>query len=320
MGRKPVRLSVASKVFMRVQTVKTPTLKLAYEESGPKRGERLMLVHGWPDSPRTWDQVLPHLHEAGFRTVAPYLRGYGPSSFRDPLLRRRPRRTGQPVAFAQDLIDLADRLGMKRFHFIGHDWGARTGHALAALFGERLKSLVTISVPFEPGKGKFPKLPQARAFWYQWLLCTGPGEKKFREDPVAFGKAQWDAWSPEGWYTDADLKAAAASWQGNDFKEVVLHGYRSRWGHAELDPQYARLQARFEAASKLDTPTLLIHGAEDHCELLETTDGARHHFSGPYERTVLGGVGHFPQREAPGSVAGAILTHVRRHELHHGLG
>jgi pimeloyl-ACP methyl ester carboxylesterase len=74
--------------------IKTKVLRQAYEQSGPKKGEPLILVHGWPDSPRTWDKVLPALHQAGYQTIVPYLRGYGPSSFRDPLLGRKPRRTG----------------------------------------------------------------------------------------------------------------------------------------------------------------------------------------------------------------------------------
>ena len=297
---------------MSLHTLKTPSLHLAYEESGPKRGGPLLLVHGWPDSPRTWDGVIPVLHEHGYKTIAPYLRGYGKSTFRDPLFGRKRRRTGQPVAFAQDMIDLADGLKLKKFHFIGHDWGARTAHALAALFPQRLKSMVTISVPFEPGKGKPPKFPQAQAFWYQWLLCTNPGEKKFRKDPIAFGKAQWEAWSPNGWYSKEEFDAAAESWVGEDFEEVVLHSYRSRWEHAPLDPGYEHLQSRFESTVRLDTPTLLIHGAADRCELKETTDGAQRYFTGGYERVLFDGVGHFPQRESPRSTAGAILAHLRR--------
>ena len=222
---------------MRIQSIKTPLLRLAYEESGPTNGEALLLVHGWPDSPRTWDKILPALHGAGYRTIAPYLRGYGPSTFRDPLLGRKPLRTGQPVAFAQDMIALADRLRHKQFHFIGHDWGARTGYALSALFPQRLKSLVAISVPFEPGKAKAPKFSQARAFWYQWLLCTKPGEQKFRSDPLAFGHAQWNVWSPAGWYTQGEFKEAAKSWAGKEFQEVVLHSYRSRWGSRRVRPK-----------------------------------------------------------------------------------
>jgi pimeloyl-ACP methyl ester carboxylesterase len=297
---------------MATSTIKIRDVRQAYEQSGPKKGEPLILVHGWPDSPRTWDKVLPGLHEAGYRTIVPYLRGYGASSFRDSLLGRNPRRTGQPVAFAQDMINLTDRLGIHRFHFIGHDWGARTGYALAALFPKHLKSLTAISVPFEPGKATPPKFPQARAFWYQWLLCTKPGEKKFREDPVAFGKAQWDAWSPPGWYKPSDFEEAAKSWQSKDFKDVVLHGYRSRWGHAEQDPRYAELQSRLDSTKVLDTPTLLLHGHEDSCELAETTDGAERYFTAPYHRVFLEGVGHFPQREDPTLTTAILLEHLRQ--------
>lgn len=296
---------------MKIAKIKSRLLEQAYEISGPKRGEPIILVHGWPDSPRTWDKVLPMLHKAGYQTIAPYLRGYGPSQFRDPLFGRKPRRTGQPVAFAGDMINLADRLDLGRFHFVGHDWGARTGYALAALFPSRLKSLVAISVPFEPGKAQPPKLPQARAFWYQWLLCTNPGAQRFQGDPIAFGRAQWDGWSPQDWYSEAEFQQAAGSWIGKDFKQVVLHGYRSRWGHAELDPNYAALQQKLEATRMLDTPTLLIHGQEDHCELAETTDGAERYFRQPYHRVLLDGIGHFPQREDAQFTAALILEHLR---------
>ena len=298
---------------MAVMKIKTSVVRQAYEQSGPQKGGPLILLHGWPDSPRTWDKVLPALHQAGFQTIVPYIRGYGPSSFRDRMIGRNPRRTGQPVAFAQDMIELADQLDIRRFHFIGHDWGARTGYALAALFARRLKSLTAISVPFEPGKASPPKFPQDRAFWYQWLLCTKPGETKFREDPVAFGKAQWDTWSPSGWYEQSEFEEAAKSWRGKDFEDVVLHGYRSRWGHAEQDPAYARLQAELDGKKTLGTPTLLLHGREDHCELVATTDGAERYFTAPYHRVLLDGVGHFPQRESPELTASILLEHLRQH-------
>lgn len=94
---------------MSISTIKTPVLQQAFERSGPTKGEPLILVHGWPDSPRTFDRVIPGLHDAGYQTVAPYLRGYGPSTFRDRLFGKSPLRTGQTVAFAQEMIDLADR-------------------------------------------------------------------------------------------------------------------------------------------------------------------------------------------------------------------
>jgi len=166
-------------------------------------------------------------------------------------------------------------------------------------------------VPFEPGKPKPPAFPQARAFWYQWLLCSHPGELKFREDPVAFGKAQWDVWSPSGWYTQKQFEATASSWRGKDFEDVVLHSYKSRWGHASNDPQYAKQQAKFESTHQLSVPTLLLHGQEDRCELPETTDGAERYFLAGYRRIFLDGVGHFPQRENAETVTAHILNHLR---------
>lgn len=298
-------------MHMRVREVKTPKLKLVYEEDGPKAGKPLFLLHGWPDSPRTWDKVLPVLHSAGYKTYAPYLRGYGLTKFRSPLFGRKLRRTGQPVAFAQDVIDLADVLKVGTFDFVGHDWGARTAHALAALFPHRLEKLVTISVPFEPGTGKTPALPQAQAYWYQWFLCSHPGAEAFRADSVAYGKRQWDTWSPEGWYSDKEFAEAAKSWAGKDFTDTVLHSYRSQWGHAEKDPAYAVLEARFESAITLGVPTLLLHGMQDHCTLAETTDGAGKYFTNGYKRVLIDGVGHFPQRENPQLVADEILKHLQ---------
>ncbi len=296
---------------MRVGEVKTATLKLVYEEGGPADGKPLILLHGWPDSPRTWDKVLPVLHGAGYRTIAPYLRGYGLSQFRSPLLRRKPRRTGQPVAFAQDVIDLADRLKLETFDFVGHDWGARTGYVLAALFPKRLEKLVTISVPYQPGPAVPPPIAQAQAYWYQWYLCSKPGEETFRADPVAYGKRQWDTWSPAGWYTPDEFAETAKSWTGKDFTDVVLHSYRSRWGHAEQDPAYAVLQARLDSTTSLGVPTLALHGVDDRCVLAETTDGSGKYFTNGYKRILVDGAGHFPQRETPRLVADEVLRHLR---------
>ncbi len=298
---------------MPIRDVKTSALHLAYEESGPGDGLPVILLHGWPDSPRTWDGVLPVLHAAGYRTVAPYLRGYGPSAFRSSIFGRKRRRTGQPVALAQDVIDLADALKLKRFAFVGHDWGAWAGYALAALFPRRLTSLTAMSVPFSPGRVKLPSLPQARSFWYVYFLCTRLGEESFRKDPVAFGEAQWQAWSPDGWYSRSELAEAARSWAGKDFQDVVLHFYRSRLGEASLDPDYQVLQTRFESTPGLDVPTLLIHGMEDRCTLVESTDGADRYFHGYYRRALLDRVGHFLSREAPEETAAQILQHLMVH-------
>src|SRR6185369_11279807 len=66
-----------------ISFVDLPLLRVAYEVAGPAGGYPIILLHGWPDDVRTWDRVLPALHEAGYRTYAPWLRGYGATRFTD---------------------------------------------------------------------------------------------------------------------------------------------------------------------------------------------------------------------------------------------
>jgi pimeloyl-ACP methyl ester carboxylesterase len=115
---------------MTAHFVTTPVLRIAYERGGPADGASVILLHGWPDDVRTFDEVVPALQAAGFQTVVPWLRGFGPTSF----LSADTMRSGEMVAMAQDAIDLADALKLQTFAVIGHDWGARIAYILAAVF------------------------------------------------------------------------------------------------------------------------------------------------------------------------------------------
>jgi pimeloyl-ACP methyl ester carboxylesterase len=98
--------------------INTSLLSIAYEHSGPKDGRPVFLLHGWPDDVRTWDNIKPALHAAGWQTIVPYLRGFGKTSFLDAATIR----SGEIAAFASDLLELADALNIDKFAIIGHDW------------------------------------------------------------------------------------------------------------------------------------------------------------------------------------------------------
>jgi pimeloyl-ACP methyl ester carboxylesterase len=129
-----------------MKTIRTEVLEIAYFDNGPKEGPPVLLLHGWPESPAGFDRVCSRLHEAGFRTIAPFLRGFGETHF---LSSATPRVSGA-AALAQDALDFMDGIGIQRFYVVGHDWGARTGYALAALAPERLSSLCALSLAFQP--------------------------------------------------------------------------------------------------------------------------------------------------------------------------
>jgi pimeloyl-ACP methyl ester carboxylesterase len=86
--------------------VDTPALRIAYVDSGNAQGFPVILLHGFPDDIHAWDAVVPPLTAAGYRTIVPYLRGYGPTQFRDP---KAPRMAEQ-AAIGQDVIDLSRRV------------------------------------------------------------------------------------------------------------------------------------------------------------------------------------------------------------------
>src|ERR1700685_4264487 len=132
---------------MTTQIVVTGTLEVACEIDGPPKGQRVMLLHGWPDDVRAWHAVRPRLHAAGWRTIAPYLRGFGPTRFRS----EQTIRDGRGGALTQDAIDLGAARGPEPFAVAGHDWGARTAYFLAALFPERVTRIAALSVAFAPG-------------------------------------------------------------------------------------------------------------------------------------------------------------------------
>jgi pimeloyl-ACP methyl ester carboxylesterase len=265
----------------------------------------ILLLHGWPDAPRGWRTIANSLHAENFRTIIPFLRGSQPTRF----ISAETPRIGSSVALAQDAIDLADALHLDRFIAIGHDWGARTAYTLAALFPERVLAIAALSLAFQPhGLFRVPNFEQSRRFWYQWFQCTEGGAAAVRKDPIAFARIHWDTWSPPGWFDEAEFAATAETFRHPDWAAITLNAYRSRWMAGESgDPRYAPLQNRLAAIDSLSTPTLMIQGQSDFCDAPRESESLESHFSRSYRRILLDGVGHFPHREAPTTVAEAIL-------------
>ncbi|CAP43486.1 alpha/beta fold hydrolase [Bordetella petrii] len=287
----------------------TERLDIAYLEWNPRGGKTAILLHGWPDSPECWKTVAPVLAESGYRVLAPALRGFAPTRLRSAALPR----SGQLSALGRDLLEFIDALGVERPALIGHDWGARAAANACGLRNGVASHLVMLSVGYgtnDPNQAL--TLPQARNYWYHWYMATPRGARVVREEREAFARMMWDTWAPPGWYDDADFHEAAQAFQGEDWAEIVLHSYRHRWGYAEGDPAYAEDEARLNPAPTLSVPTLVLHGGADTCNHPDSSKGREAFFKGDYERQVLDGIGHFPQREAPRLVAQAILRFCRQ--------
>lgn len=286
-------------------TVRTPRLDVACTVAGPADGRPLVLLHGWPDAPSTWDGVLPHLHAAGYRTVAPALRGFGGTRFRSP----DTPRTGQLAALGQDLLDPADALGLGTVPVVGHDWGARAAYIAACLEPARFQRVVGISVGWGTNHpDQALSLSQAQNYWYHWLMALPRGEALVRHDRIAFTRHIWGIWTVLGGVDEAAFAEAARAFDNPDWADVTLHSYRVRWGHAPADPAYDGLEERLAADPVIRVPTLTIHGDADPVNEPATSAGKEGLFAGLYRRWLMPGVRHFPQREAPEETTRAILA------------
>ncbi|AOK30391.1 MULTISPECIES: alpha/beta fold hydrolase [Burkholderia] len=284
--------------------VATPLLDVAYLEWNPAGERTAVLLHGWPDSPACWKTLAPALAGAGYRVLAPALRGFAPTRFRDPATPR----SGQLAALARDLLDFIDALRLDAPVLVGHDWGARAVANACALRERAASHLVMMSVGYGTNDpNQTLSLQQTRNYWYHWWMATPRGERAVRDERREVARFMWDTWSPAGWYAPHEFDEAAEAFDSPDWADVVLHSYRQRWNLAHGDPAYAEDDARLVPAPVLSVPTLVLHGGADACTHPDSSAGREALFAARYERIVLDGIGHFPQREAPAQAAGAIL-------------
>ena len=188
--------------------LRTAVLEMAYVDHGDEAAPALVVVHGWPDAACGWTPVVDALVAAGLRVLVPDLRGAGDTRF----THSETVRDGTAVALAQDVVDLADGLGLDRFAVVGHDWGGRAAYTLAALWPERVASIAALALGYQP-RGRFvlPDFAQCQRFWYQWLLYVDAGADAVIGDPIGFARRQWETWSPAGWFDEAEFGATASA-------------------------------------------------------------------------------------------------------------
>jgi pimeloyl-ACP methyl ester carboxylesterase len=288
-----------------MKTVRTATLAIAYEESGPSDGRPLVLLHGWPSDPHDYDRVAPALAARGFRVLVPWLRGFGATHFLDAATPR----SGQQAALGADLRDFMDALGIARAWLAGYDWGGRAACVAAALWPERVGGLVSITgynILHMPAAGRPAAAEQEHRYWYQWYFHTERGRAGLERNRRDICRLLWQLWSPNWHFDEATLAATAASFDNRDFVAVTIHSYRHRYGNAPGDPALEALERRLAERPVIAAPTIVLHGACDGITPPEQSANHGRYFSGRYERRVIPIAGHFLSREAPDAVIEAV--------------
>lgn len=294
-----------------IETVLTPTLTIAYEQHGPADGAAVILLHGFPYSPRAYEEVAPALVAQGYRVIVPYLRGYGPTRFNS----EQTPRSGQQAAIAQDLLDLMDALGIERATLCGYDWGGRAACIVAALFPTRVQGLVSGDgyLLQDIAQATQPLDPEdEHRLWYQYYFHTPRGAEGLKQNRRELCQLLWRLWSPTWSRRDERYPLTATAFDNPDFVEVAIHSYRHRFGYASGDPALEWMEEAIARQPVISVPSISLCGADDGVGPPSVIDEDAEHFSGFYERRVLTGVGHNIPEEAPQQTLKAILDLLQR--------
>ena len=279
-------------------------VRLHAAEAG--EGPLVLLLHGFPQFWWTWRSQLTALADAGFRAVAPDLRGYGASD-------KPPRGYDLPTLSA-DVAALVHALGERDATVVGHDWGGLLGWTVAALHPRVVHRLIVVSMAHPRLlRAGLADRRQRRALRYAlgFQVPRLPERRLTRldDDPVADLMQRWSG--PE-WSRTADFAAAVERYRAAAHIPQAAYGAMEyyRWaGRSQLRPDGLRYARRM--AAPITAPTLQLHGALDPYVLPETARGSGRYVAGVYEWRELPGVGHFPQEEIPDAVSEAIISQLR---------
>lgn len=164
-------------------------LRFAYFEEGS--GPLVLLLHGFPDTAHTWDQVRPALAAAGFRAVSPFTRGYAPTEV--------PREEAFDAdTLGRDALALIEALGEKQAFLVGH-WGASASFSAAGLMPNRIRKLITLALPHPLSLSFMPILFWPFVMWgsrhYFWLSRRGAADR-IRARHMAYLDKLVQRWSP----------------------------------------------------------------------------------------------------------------------------
>lgn len=302
----PAPVATAHASLGPLKHVKAGVLDVAYAELGPANGPVVILLHGWPYDIDSFAEVAPALAAKGYRVLVPYARGYGGTRF----LSAKAMRNAEPAALAQDVIDFMDALKIERAELAGFDWGARSADIVAALWPQRVTSLVSVSgyLIGSQESGKQPLPPKAELqWWYQYYFATERGRIGYAKNRHDFARLIWQLASPQWKFDDATFERSAVAMDNPDHVAIVIHNYRWRLDLAKGEAKYAALEKKLATFPAISVPTITMEGDANGAPH-PPAEAYRKRFSGKYEyRLISGGIGHNLPQEAPQAFTRAVI-------------
>ncbi len=274
-------------------------IRLHVATAGPTDAPRLVLLHGWPESRRAWDPVIPLL-EGDFRLIVPDQRGFGRSDRPDGT---RSYAMGMLVG---DVLGLIEWAGGGPAGIVGHDLGSAVSWAVGALAPQRVTRIVAMCAPHPQhfhrvGAGNLGQLHRA---FYAWLMNAGDaGERLLAADD--FGLLARFAFAGSG--VDPEVIAAyQEEWRQPGAFHAMSEWYRAIYNPDLLNPDIDLV------LPPVTVPVRYVHGERDMAFVPEMASGSGDFVAADYDEHLLAGASHWVVHERPAEVADLVRDWMQR--------
>ena len=259
-------------------------------DEGPSDGEVVILLHGFPETKASWDDVVPILSAAGYRVLAPDQRGYSPRA------RPKGRRAYAADLLVGDVLALADAAGAECFHVVGHDFGAAVAWYCAMWHPDRVATVTSLATPHPRAFAKsLVSSTQLLRSWYfffyqlpalpEWTAISRFGRPRFRATLLRSG------------LPESKLDAYMAALDEPGAMTAAINWYRA----VPFTPPTQQ--------QPVSVPTLYVYGTRDFALGPRAAELTANYVTGPYRYERLD-ASHWMPEEVPEVVARLVLQHV----------
>ena len=257
----------------------------------------MVLLHGFPQTWRTWRAQLPALAAAGYRAVAMDLRGYGASD--------KPPRGYDTPTLAADVAGVVSCLGASRAVVAGTGWGAVIAWSMPALQPASTAAVAALGVPHPlavrgPGARRHVSAATARVVAAAQVPVLP--ERAVRDGSLV--EQVLEQWSAPGWPPPSVVAEHRAEMRVPFTAHAALEYYR--WAVRSVGRRDGRAFAR-AVARPVGVPVLQVHGSADGAFTASAAGASAAWVAGPHERAEVPGAGHFLTEEAPEETTRLLL-------------
>ena len=261
--------------------------------AGPETGELVLLLHGFLETSYEWQDQLSALGDSGYRAVAPDQRGYSAGA--------RPNALAQYTLslLAQDVLAIADKLGARHFHIVGHDCGASIAWFIARNAADRVISLSSLSMPhpdaFAAQLADANSCQSIASRYFDFLAMDDTQDVLLADDGILLRSAYHGI-------DDALIEEYMSVVENHAALRAALDWYRANANPRPLPAQ---------ELGSISVPTLFIWGDEDLSFCRESAELSRDYVRGPCEFAIIAGVDHFVVDRAPQRVSELLVRHLK---------